>query len=228
MLAQSFLEQIPQGVRPKHETYHQLLSDSRLRTASINPKEVKLCSGIRQLDEFLHGGLAFSTLTEWGIPFGNGGRHLMASFLANATSGRWEGEQKLWCLWVSARQQYILYPPAWKAIGVDLRHLRFVQSQAPLRELKPLFIDGFFKVLVLDGVTTLSDEDYCFLAHQARLSRQLICVLQDQFLSTHHANVWARLRLNIRSPYASHLYQVECIRGACVSPSLFLSSTWVS
>lgn len=203
-----------------------LLSDSRIRTASTNLEEVKLCSGIKPLDEFLHGGLPFSSLIEWGIPFGNGGRRLMASFLARATTGRWESPQdgglargqRLWCLWISARPQLALYPPAWRAAGVDLRHLRFVRNGSPVRDLKSLFIDPFFRVVVIDNPTELSTGDCCFLAHQARKNNQLIVILRDQLLSPFatsdsNSNVWARLRFNTWRNPISGAFEMEFVRG---------------
>lgn len=210
-----------------------LLSDSRIRTASTNLKEVKLCSGIKHLDEFLHGGLPFSSLIEWGIPFGNGARRLMVSFLAKATTGRWvdeeSEEQKLWCLWISARPQLHLYPPAWKAAGIDLRHFRYVHSAAPVRDLKSLFIDNFFRVVVIDNPTELSTGDCCFLAHQARKNHQLIVILRDHLLSPFvtrgvHSNVWTRLRLNTWRHPSSGAFELECIRGGKENQKAVLSS----
>ena len=141
----------------------------------------------------------------------------MVSFLANATSGAWDGGQRLWCLWVSARPQFAPYPPAWKAAGVDLRRLRFAQSRAPVRDLKPLFIDTFFRVLVLDNPLELSYEDCCFLSHQARQNRQLILILRDQHLSPSQANVSAKLRLNLWRNQETGAYEIESIRGICNS-----------
>jgi hypothetical protein len=206
----------------KESKRQSLLSDSRIKTASINPKEAKLCSGIRPLDEFLHGGLAFSNLIELGMPFGNGGRRLTALFLAKATSGQWDGRQKLWCLWVSARQQLDLYPPAWISIGVDLHYLRFARSQTPLIDLKPIFTDSFFRVLVFDGVS-LSNDDCRFLSIQARSNRQLIILLKDDYLSRSQSNISARLRLNITRHSNENLYTVESIRGVCRKPQLTMS-----
>ncbi len=207
-------------VTPMKEDKRQLLlSDSRIRTASTNQKEVKLCSGIKPLDEFLHGGLPFSSVTEWGIPFGNGARRLMVSFLAKATTGTWADvdteEQRLWCLWISARPQLHLYPPAWKAAGIDLRHLRYAHSASPVRDLKSLFIDDFFRVVVIDNPMELSTGDCCFLAHQARKNRQLIVILRDQLLTPFatKGGVWTRLRLNTWRHPSSGAFELECIRG---------------
>ncbi|MCX6117070.1 MAG: hypothetical protein NT027_05990 [Proteobacteria bacterium] len=196
----------------KEESRQLLLSDSRIRTASTNPMEVKLCCGIRELDEFLHGGLTFSTLSEWGIPFGNGARRLMALFLATATGGATAGDQKHWCLWVSARPHHSLYPPAWSAAGVDLHRLRYCQSKAPIKDLRSLFIDDFFRVIVLDAPAELTLEDCCFLSQHARRNRQLIIILRDQFLLSSNHNVWARSRFNVKREKGR--YEIEAIRGA--------------
>ena len=189
-----------------------LLSDRRINTASNNPQEVKLCSGIKQLDKFLGGGLAFSALVEWGMPFGSGGRRLVASLLARATSGD-AADGRLSCLWVSAKAQLKIYPPAWQAAGVDLRWLRFTRSSSPVRDLRPLFMDDFFKVIVLDQPASLTMEDCGFITQHARRNRQLIIILRDHLLSTSDSNVWARTRLNTwRDPHTGNL-EVEALRG---------------
>ena len=149
----------------------------------------------------------------------------MASFLARATTGRWESpsdvgtkEQRLWCLWVSARPQLHLYPPAWRAAGVDLRHLRYAHNGSPVRDLKSLFIDPFFRVVVIDNPTELSTGDCCFLAHQARKNHQLIVILRDHLLSPYmtsgtNSNVWARLRFNTWRHPVSGAFESEFVRG---------------
>jgi hypothetical protein len=175
-----------------------LFSSSHLMVASSQTREEKLCSGIKQLDEFLDGGLAFSRLAEWGMPLGQGGRLLMVSFLVRATRGLWLGQEKLWCLWISARQQFTPYLPAWSAKGIEVKYLRVAQVRNPIQDLKPIFIDGFFKVVVIDGFESLTSDDMCFLSLCAKRSHCLMVVLRDRLLSENHSNPFARLRLNYR------------------------------
>ena len=201
-----------------------LLSDSRINTASHNPQEVKLCSGIKLLDSFLGGGLAFSTLVEWGMPFGSGARRLVTSFIARATTSGDDDGGKLSCLWISARPLLKIYPPAWQAAGVDLERLRFTRSSSPVHDLKPLFMDDFFKVIVLDHPTSLTLEDCGFITQCARRNRQLVIILRDHLLSTSDSNVWARVRLNTwRNPQTGQL-EVEGLRGLKNSTRMSLGS----
>lgn len=186
------------AIGPAKRAKLSLFSSSHLMVASSQTREEKLCSGIKQLDEFLDGGLAFSRLAEWGMPLGQGGRLLMVSFLVRATRGLWLGQEKLWCLWISARQQFTPYLPAWSAKGIEVKYLRVAQVRNPIQDLKPIFIDGFFKVVVIDGFESLTSDDMCFLSLCAKRSHCLMVVLRDRLLSENHSNPFARLRLNYR------------------------------
>lgn len=206
----------------------QILSDNRVRTASSNltkvhaasasvtslnnPQEVKLCFGISALDEFFSGGLAFGTLLEMGIPFGNGGRRLLAHFIAVASSGASDG-QRHWCLWISARQQPAVYPPAWQALGVDLQRLRFASSASPVNDLKAAFLNDLFRVIVIDQSTALKPDEYVFLAQCARQYRKIIVVARDSFLDPRDSNTAARYRLNVWRPAHQNILEITPVRG---------------
>jgi hypothetical protein len=201
-----------------------LLSDKRLRTASgklsegqtqhvaTNPQEVKLCSGIKVLDDFFSGGLTFGTLLEMGIPFGNGGRRLLAQFIAAATSGL-SGGPRLWCLWISARPQPEVYPPAWQALGADLNHLRFASSASPVADLRAAFLDDLFRVIVIDHPAPLKPDEHVFLAQCARQHHKIIIVARDSALTPKDSNTAARYRMNIRRPPRDNLLEITPIRG---------------
>ena len=206
----------------------QILSDNRIRTASSNltcspttesfspstnnPQEVKLCFGIRELDDFFSGGLAFGTLLEMGIPFGNGGRRLLAHFIAVASSGVSDG-QKHWCLWISARQQPAVYPPAWQALGVDLQRLRFASSASPVSDLKIAFLNDLFRVIVIDQPAPLKPDEHIFLAQCARQHRKIIVVARDGFLDPRDSNTAARYRINVWRPAHQNLLNLVPVRG---------------
>ncbi len=208
-----------------------LLSDNRIRTASgnhnqtlqapaaahaTNLQEVKLCFGINALDELFNGGLAFGTLLEMGIPFGNGGRRLLVQFIASASSGACDG-QKHWCLWISARQQPAVYPPAWQALGADLQHLRFAWSASPVSDLKHAFLSDLFRVIIIDHPAPLKSDDHVFLAQCARQHRKIIMVARDGFLDPRDSNTAARFRLNIWRPPHQNVLEITPVRGFCRS-----------
>ena len=209
-----------------------LLSDKRLRIASDNTsfapsgaflssaaefpannrQEVKLCSGIRELDKLFGGGLSFGTVLETGIPFGNGGRRLLAQFIASATSGASDAP-KHWCLWISARQRPRVYPPAWQALGIDLSHLRFAWSESPVADLKAVFLDDLFRVIVIDHPRFLKPEESVFLAQSARQHQKIIMIARDCHLSAKDSNTAARFRFNIQRPPGSNVLEIVPIRG---------------
>jgi hypothetical protein len=205
----------------------EILSDNRIRTASSNhfisgsvvsassvnnPQEVKLCFGISALDEFFSGGLAFGTLLEMGIPFGNGGRRLLVQLMAAASSGVSDG-QKHWCLWISARQQPAVYPPAWQALGVNLQRLRFAWSASPVSDLKFALLNDLFRVIVIDHPAPLKPDDHVFLAQCARQHRKIIIVARDGFLDPRDSNTAAKYRLNIWRPAHQNILEITPVRG---------------
>ncbi len=149
-------------------------------------------SGLKELDDFLQGGLPSGCLCEWGVPFGQGGRELVLSYISMAT------HQRAWCLWSSSDDEVEVYPPAWAAKGVDLEYVRFVQTNDVIKDLRPVFFDPFFKVIVLDAPKKLSKEDIAFLAKQARKNNQLIILLRNFYLKPSKGNVFARFRFNCK------------------------------
>src|SRR5690606_24230065 len=124
---------------------------------SVATARPRLGTGIAVLDQALGGGLAFGSVSEWGLPIGQLGREIIVQLLARATT---EGH---WCLWVSERQSLIPFPPAWQARGLKLGRLCWVTSVRPVDELRPLLMDPFFRVIVLDAPRHLSAGDAAFL-----------------------------------------------------------------
>ena len=183
------------------------------------PQAPQLASSHPRLNAMLQGGMRFGEMVEWGMPRGRGGREIIALFLAQATHAI-DGPGSLdasWCLWVSSDPDLVTYPPAWSARGVDLSRMRFACSQRVIDDLKPAFMDPFFKVIVLDDPHRLAAGDYAFLAHQARIHRQLIMILRNHFLTARRGNVWAHLRLNgWYNPIASRL-SIQIIKGGHLS-----------
>lgn len=204
-------EQDSQGIS-SHSEYLNLF-----RTLSVEPAcalacpttALRLASPLPLLNQCLAGGIPFGSLSEWGLPLGLHGREVILSFLATATTG----PTPSWVLWAHGRPRICVYPPAWKARGVDLRKMRFVKSTAMIHELKPLFMDPFFKVIVLDAPGRLSDEDYGFLARQARQHKKALLVLHDHFISTRKSNIWAKLRVNVWRDVSSRKMCLRVMRG---------------
>jgi hypothetical protein len=176
------------------------------RGGSLQPP---LPSRLPLLDSFLGGGLGWGELSEWGLPWGCGLRDLILPFLVSA-----QGEEPpAWILWVYGQKDICVNPLAWHARGVQLERLRFACSTRPLIELKPLFLSGFFRLIVLDGVPRLMDEDYAFLARQARRLQQHILVLHPYTLTRERGNVWARLRINCARDFTQQHVVLTLLKG---------------
>jgi hypothetical protein len=176
--------------------------------------------GLEDLDAKLGGGLAWGTISEWGIPFGCGGREIMVSCLAKLTAGT----DPAWCLWVYARKHCQVYPPAWHGRGVNLRWLRFAQTQRPVKDLKPLFLDPTFKLIVLDQPVYLSDEDIVFLNQQARAHKKHVMILRDYLLASGSGAGLARYRINCWRMVQNPCLQVEGLRG--LRPGVLKLGNW--
>lgn len=173
-----------------------------------------LSTGVRLLDQALshspeggRGGLPLGTLSEWGLPLGQLGREVIVSILSQATAAGF------WCLWVSERTSLIPFPPAWKARGLNLERLCWVNSERPVAELRPLLLNPFFRVIVFDAPRHLTLGDAAFLASQTRRHNRVTLVLRDRLLRADAGTVWARLRLNIWQDDGSGLYVASVIRG---------------
>ena len=168
------------------------------------------------LDRLLGGGLPVGAITEWGVPFGYGGREVVLRSLVVPKSMMSDSGTAPWMLWVHGWPGMSIYPPAWAARGVDLTRLRVAHSQAPVHDLRPVFLEPVFRLIVLDAPTRLSSEDEAFLARQARALEQVVVVLRDGRLGREGraGSLWARLRLNAWYEAEGRVYRVEALRGA--------------
>src|SRR5690606_35424048 len=117
-------------------------------------------SNFKELDEFLEGGLPVGRVSEWGMPLGQGGRSLLISWLARLK------DQPL-ILWCSSHKQMQVYPPAWVSRGVALERVRFAVSAKPLAELRPVFMEPLFPIIILDCPRGFTEDDCAFLARRA-------------------------------------------------------------
>ena len=194
-----------------------------------------LPSGIELLDRFLEGGLPVGALTEWGMPFGFGGREILIPWIRHMT----RAAQPQWALWVHRNPQLEIYPPAWAARGVALEKIRFARTSAPLKDLRPVFLEPLFKLIIIDNPESFSGEDYSFIARQARRLRQVVVVLRQDHLGDQQRgerflrsgtrsgkrgkwrqdeHIWSPLRLNLWSSQPSF---VKGARASFLPESLF-------
>lgn len=180
--------------------------------------EERIPSYVPLLDEYLQGGLPKYALTECGMPLGYGGRALLLKFVAHITT-----KERKWVLWITREDTCLPYPPAVVAQGIDLQYVRFTVSEAPVIELKSVFLERFFDMIVLDHPGKLRPEDCAFLSRQARQLKQTIVIVRNYLLGKRpsNAHVWATLRFNCYLNTESQGYQLDTCRGLR-QPSLFL------
>ena len=184
-----------------------------LQPLTKEPTQTRLASHHLALNALFEGGLPFGSLIEWGAPPGRGARELLATFISNATRTSAE-HRPLWCLWVEGSKDLKFYPPGWRARGVNLNRLCVIASSAPVTQLKPIFSDSLFKLIVLDAPTSLSEGDLVFLAQKARAHQRLILLLRPYLLSNQRGNVWAKIRVNTWQDHHNiDLFHVRAIRG---------------
>ena len=181
-----------------------------IKASQLQRAATRLPSRIPLLDSFLGGGLGWGEISEWGLPWGAGLRDLILLFMASAQQ---ETQRPTWVLWIYGQKDVQVNPLAWHARGIDLKRLRFATSAKPLIELKPLFLSGFFRMIVLDSIPRLSSEDYAFLARQARNLQQHILILHSYDLSNGQGNVWARLRLNCWRDFSQQRAFITLLKG---------------
>ena len=188
------------------------LSAIGVRAASENLEVSKLSSGIKYLDSFLDGGLPLGAITEWGVPLGRGGRAVVMNFLSTLLSRELD-EKPRWGLWAYSRPQLMVYPPAWAAHGIELSRVRFAFSENPITDLKPVFLDPWFRIIVLDAPRSLSIDDCAFLSRVARDNNQSIVILRDFFLGSRRGNVFAKLRVNCWQNHSTKKFHLKVVRG---------------
>lgn len=165
-----------------------------------------LASHVMPLDSLLRGGLRYGEVTEWGIPWGRGGRDAIVRFLAAMPPDHWG-------LWVNTRPDTVVNAPAFAAKGVALDRMRFCQTMNPLSDLKPAFMQRCFNLIVLDLQISLKPDECAFLAQRAKANHQIIILIRNFFLSSDRGNVWAKRRLNCWQDSKSGHYSARGIKA---------------
>jgi len=171
----------------------------------------KMPTGIEVIDQHLEGGLSIGTMSEWGVPPGRNGRRVIMTILGH-NIGRDPSDTRL-ILWAYAEKNARVYPPAWQANGINLKTIYFTRSENPVRELKPVFMDPLFKVVVLDAPTRFTKDDMAFISTKARQNNQFVFLLRNYFLSPKRGNIWAKLRLNCWLDLVTNQYRLKIVRG---------------
>lgn len=174
-------------------------------------KNRKLKSCVRELDDFLEGGLPFNGITEFGMPLGKEGRFVLLKFLVNATCGL--QSKPFWVLWISSHRDFSVFPPAWFAKGVSPSRIIFSNAAAPAQELKRAIINPLFKLIILDSPQQFTRDDCFFINSQARFNQQLVILLRNFFLSNKRGNVWAKLRLNCWKQHSHGQFIIKTVKG---------------
>lgn len=179
---------------------------ARLNHKSSGSEKTYLRSGVDSLDKLLGGGLAFGEIAEWGIPEGSSGNRVFTKFLKN---------NYLPVLWISAPQEnHIVNPPAWQANGIHLENIYFATSSNPIVDVKPVFLESAFKIIILDGFKRWRSGDLSFLTQRIRINGQVGVILHRQLLSNTKGNVFAKKRLNCFFNVKTKRFEVNLLKGS--------------
>lgn len=143
------------------------------------------------------GGFVRGSLIEWGIPYGLDGRSVPVGFLAHVTQS--ERQYALWVECERKKNQFHIYPPRFAAEGVALDRLLFVSTNNPISELKPVFSEPVFQMIILNDPQFFTKEDMMFLRKKAKQLLCVIFVLRPFLLTVERGNVWAQYRINVRN-----------------------------
>lgn len=161
-----------------------------LQNFSQGEKGPPIRSGLKELDHFFskRGGIHYGRVIEWGAPLGRCGRFMILRFLRDLNEA---------VVWIHGQKEELqVYAPAWAERGVDLSLFYFIRSRNPLPDLRPLFLEPAFKVIVIDCPEKLSAGDWSFICSKVRENKQLLFVLRPFFLSTKRGNPLVNWRVN--------------------------------
>jgi len=153
----------------------------------IDSQITTLKSGVVALDGCFGQSIQAGKIIEWGLPEGRHGRSIPLLFLRGDIPPS---------IWIYADNGADIYAPAWSSHGVDLERLFFIKADQPVKQLRPLFLDNIFKIIIIDSPKKLLKGDLAFIHHQARENRQIIFLIRNHFLSAKNGNPLASVRLN--------------------------------
>lgn len=162
-----------------------------------------LKSLIPALDTLLEGGIQPGCIVEWGLPPGRNGRRIPVLFLRGEIPS---------AVWIHSNADVAVYAPAWASCGIVLSRLFFIQSDQPFKQLRPLFLEDTFKIIIIDAPKRCSKGDLAFVSAQARLNQQIIFLIRNHFLSVGRGNAFAQIRINCAQQKNGY-YSVSLIKG---------------
>lgn len=178
-----------------------------LSRTSILDEGHPIISGLPKLDQFLsqRGGIRYGRVIEWGAPMGRCSRFLILRFLRDL------GEAVVWVY--GQKEEIQIYAPAWASQGVDLSLFFFISSRNPLPDLRPLFLEPAFRIMVIDCPQKLSAGDWSFICAKARENKQLIFILRPFFLSPKRGNPLVHFRINCWLKPSQGKYSLKLLKG---------------
>jgi len=165
----------------------------------------------RDLDLFFGGGLPLSSFIECGFPMGREGRRILLPFLTNASRGL--QYNAAFVLWVNGYDNLEVFAPAWFARGLAPDKTVFAQSSDVLVELKQVFLNPLFKVIVIDSPQFFSSADCLFLRRMAKKNRQVILLLRNYFLTNKKGNIACALRFNAWCEHTHEVMVLQAVKG---------------
>jgi len=206
------------GARKRvYQVAAQLPTKVELMGANQLSERPRLKFGYKLVDEMLAGGLQLGRVSEWGMPVATGVRQLFVELLRRASLQ--VGERPL--LWVLGWPGIEVFAANWTRLGVDLTRVLFARSFQPLKELRDVFLEPVFRLIILDTPKPLSRQDFAFLSHQAAKFSFHVAIFQSCLLSPEKGNVWAKVRVNVHSDLLRGL-RLEAVRGGGAIQTCFV------
>ena len=173
------------------------------KASSLTKDRSRLSSGIAVLDTALGGGLVKGELSEWGLVPGKNGLQVIIQFL----------KARPLCLWVYQQADYSVYPPSWHSQGLDLEQIYFVRCHKPFQELRPIFLEPLFDLIIFDRLPFFKPEDYAFLASKARVLQAHILIITPFLLKNTLGSAHIRLRVNAYCDFFRRYFCVHRVKG---------------
>ncbi|MCB0326816.1 MAG: hypothetical protein KDD52_04270 [Bdellovibrionales bacterium] len=143
-------------------------------------------------------------VVEWGIPYGKNGRCIPLSFFRNISFP---------VAWIYEHKGLRVYPPSWKAFGINLEQFFFVESKQPLQDLKPLFLCRTFPVIVMDISSGLFQKHKAFLKQKAHQHEKIIFIIHPFWMRKDIGNPYAQVRINVFFHFFKNVFSLDLLKG---------------
>lgn len=172
-----------------------------------------LKSNLPALDELFSESFTPGKIIEWGLPQGQNSRILPLLFLRGSIPAT---------AWIYSQQNHDIYPPSWSCLGVHLNRIFFICSNEPVKQLRPLFLENTFKVLIIDSPKKFSKGDLNFVTQKIRENGQILFLIRNYLLSSKLGNPFAKLRVNCTQDKKNH-YCIQFVKGKSLKKIYFPS-----